>query len=196
MANLKEVAEIAWRIIFPIPNDKTANTLEEFEAQARIQYSSSMWLYRAEMLLLDGFFFMPSFLLTETELEVVDKTIDVSKLDALTSLPNDLWVQNVGGLNCECNYVKTTLSLSQLLCDDDSMSDSDHLYYIVGKKIKFIKEPHKNILPITYANMGTSLDIRNIEVSDYIASKVMDKLLQLYGKRMPADDTNNQNVNS
>lgn len=196
MANLLEVANLAFNTVFPIPNEKTANSLEEFIAQAKIQYASSMWIYRQEQIATDGYFQMPSDLLTEIELDVNEKEIDLSKLEYLAALPNDLWLQNVGGINCECKYVKTTYNLAQLLCDDDSMNDSDHLFYILGKKIKFLKEPHKSKLPITYANTGTRLNEREIEVNDYVAEKVGTKLLQIYGKRMPVDDTNNQTPNT
>lgn len=195
MANLLEISELTFRSIFPVPNEKTAITKEEFIATAKTEYAAAMWIYRQEQIATDGFFQMPSDLLSEAELDVVDNAIDISKLNYLSALPNDLWLQNLGGENCGCKYVKTTLNLSQLLCDDDSLSESDHLFYIVGKKIKFKKEPHAKKLSIIYANTGTDLDERRIEVNEYVASKVRTKLLQLYGAKIPTDVTNNNNPN-
>lgn len=195
MANLLSIAELAFNQVYPLPRDKTTIDLEEFIETARNEYAAAMWIYRQEQIGTDGQFQIPSDLLTETELDVVDKTIDLSKLDYLSALPNDLWLQNIGGLNCECKYIKTNINLAQILCDDDSQDDSSHLYYIVGKKIKFLKEPHKKTLSITYANTGTNLDERSIEVNEYVAAKVRMKLMQLYGQRVPTDDTNNQNPN-
>lgn len=193
MANLLEIAELAYNIIYPIPRDKNAINLEEFISTAKNEYAASMWIYRQEQIATDGAFQMPSDLLTETELDVVNNEINLSGLDYLSALPGDLWLQDLGGLNCGCKYVKTTLNLVKILCKDNSMDDSTHLYYIVGKKIKFVKPPHKTPLQITYANTGLKLDEREIEVNEYVASKVSDKLLQRYGKRLPVDTTNNQN---
>lgn len=194
MANLLSIANLTWLSLFPEPRDKTATTLEEMIASAKVEYAASMWLYRQQMLQLDGFFQMPSDLLTESDpLPVVNDSVDVSKLKYLGSLPGDLWLQNIGGLGCECEYVKSTINLSQLLCDDDSLPESKKTFYIVGKKIKFPKGTHAKELVIIYANTGTSLDENTIEVNEYVASKVREKLIALYGKRMPVDDTNNNN---
>lgn len=193
MANLFEVCELAYNNVFPIPRDKTAITLAEFIASGRVEYAAAMWLYRQEQIQTDGSFQMPSELLTNTELAVENNELDLSGLKYLSALPNDLWLQNLGGINCECQYVKTNLNLAQILCDDDSAGDNVHYYYIEGKKIKFLKPPHKTKLPITYANMGTSVDERRIEVNEYVASKVRTKLEQLYGKRAQNVDTTNNN---
>lgn len=193
MANLLALSELAYNQIFPLPREKTSITLVEFIESAKIEFAASMWIYRQEMIASDGQFQMPSDLLTESEpLPVVDNSIDVSGLKYLSALPGDLWLQNIGGLNCECEYVKSTLNLSQILCDDDSLGDK-RPFYIVGKKLKFPKGAHTEKLVITYANTGTGLDPRVIEVNEYIASKVREKLLALYGKRMPVDTTNNNN---
>lgn len=194
MANLLEIAELAYNQIFPIPRSKTAIALQEFIATAKYEYAAAMWIYRQEQIATDGSFQMPSDLLTESEpLDVVNNQIDVSKLKYLSSLPGDLWLQNLGGLECECRYVKTTINLAQIFRGDDSMDNNDYPFYVVGKKIKLPKGSHKNKLPIIYANMGTGLNPRLVEVNEYVASKVREKLMQLYGKRLPVDITNNNN---
>lgn len=194
MANLLSVAELTWRSIYPEPRERTAITLEEFVATAKMEYATAMWLYRQEQIALEGWFDFTSGLLTEAEIEVVEGVADISSLKFLSVLPGEIWLQNVGGA-CECRYIKTTMNLHQLLCDDDSLSETDYLYYVQGKKIKFPKGTHKKTLPIVYANTGIDLDAEGIEVDDYVASKVRTKLLQLYGGRVPEDVTNNQNPN-
>jgi hypothetical protein len=196
MANLKAIAELAYRALFPEPREKTAITLEEFIATARTEYAASMWIYRMEQIAAEGWFDMNSGLLSEVEKEVVNNKIDISDLNYLNGLPGDLWLQNIGGLQCECNYIKTTINLSQLLCEDDSGSDSDHPYYVQGKSIVFPKGTHSKKLTIIYANTGGDLDEDVIEVDDYVASKVRIKLMQLYGGKMPVDETNNQSSNT
>lgn len=196
MANLLEISELAYSQIFPIPRDKSAINIAEFITTAKHEYAAAMWIYRHEQISNDGMFQMPSDLLSEVELDVVNNEIDISKLNYLSALPNDLWLQNLGGLGCECTYIKTTLNLAQILCNDDSADDSAHKFYVIGKKIKFLKKPHKSKLPIIYANTGTDLNEREIEVNDYVASKVRIKLGQLYGKRNPSDETNNQSTNT
>lgn len=195
MANLLEIAELAYNQIFPLPRDKNAIALEEFIATAKIEYAAAMWIYRQEQISNDGSFEMPSDLLTESEpLDVVNNEIDISSLNYLSSLPNDLWLQNIGGLGCECTYIKTTIRLSQILCEDDSIPESSKPYLIVGKKIKFPKGTHAKSVAIIYANNGTGIDPRVIECNEYVGSKVREKLMGLYGKKLPADTTNNQNV--
>jgi hypothetical protein len=194
MANLLAIADLAWRSIYPNPREKTAITKEEFIATAKNEYAAAMWLFRLEQIATEGWFDMGSGLLTETEdLEVVDNKIDISKLKYLSVLPGDLWLQNVGGLNCECQYVKTTLNLTQLLCDDDL---GIRTVRVQGKFLVFDKGTHEKKLKIIYANTGLDLDAEYIEVDDYVASKVRMKLLQLYGNKQPVDETNNQSTNT
>lgn len=192
MANLNEVAELACRSIFPNP---TSAQLVVFQRTALYEYSAAVWIYSKEMELIEGFFNLPSELLTEKEMEVKNNEIDLSELNYLNALSNDHWLMDVGGLNCDCRYVKSTLNQEKKLCDDDSIGDAK-TYYVVGKKIKFPKGTHKNKIWITYANTGDGLDAAHVEVNDYIASKVREKLHQLYGNRYPEDKTINNSTNN
>lgn len=195
MASLLTIAELEWRNLFPIGREKTGITKEEFIATAKVEYSAAMWIYRQEQINTDGFFDMPTDLLTEVELPVENDAIDIKDLKYLSALPGDLWLQNVGGMNCECKYLKTTINLVQLLCDDDSMDENTRTVRVQGKKLIFDKGVHKNTLTIIYANTGEGLDPSRIEVNDYVASKVRMKLKQLYSDKKEADVTNDQNVN-
>lgn len=197
MANLLSIAELFWRSMNPQARSKTGVTREEVISTAKNEYAAAMWIYRQEQIASDGSFDMPSDLLTESPpMEVKNDEIDISSLKYLSALPGNLWLQNVGGLNCDCRYVKSTLNLSQILCDDDSLPENHLPYYVLGKKIKFPKGTHKKELPIVYANTGTGLDPDVIEVNEYVASKVRLKLMQLYGQEKQVDDTNNQTPNN
>lgn len=195
MASLNEIAQLCYDIIFPLPRGKNSIDIEDFKATSKVQYAAAMWIYRQELLNTDGQFQMPSDLLSESDpLPVVDDSVDVSGLNYLSALPNDLWLQNIGGLGCDCKYVKSTLNLSQVLCGDDSLGN-EKPYYIIGKKIKFPEGADAKTLVITYANMGNSID-DDVEVNEYIGAKVQEKLLAIYGKKLPADETNNNAVDS
>jgi hypothetical protein len=195
MASLNEISQLCYDQIFPLPRGKNAIDIEEFKANARLEYANSMWIYRMEILSAEGQFQMPSDLLTESDpLPVVNNEIDISELKYLSALPNDLWLQNIGGHNCECNYIKTNINLNQILCDDDSIGN-DKIYYIVGKKIKFPRGTHSKNISIIYANNGSDID-DDIEVNEYVGAKVRDKLLSIYGKSLPVDETNNNSINN
>lgn len=194
MANLFETAELAFRQIFPNPGDETGITREEFMSTAREIYSRSMWLQMKLDKREEGLWNVPSNLLTETKLEVVDDEIDLSKLKILRSLPNDLWLQNVGGLTCKCTYIGSNINLTQLLCDDEFQDDS-YTYVIVGKKIKFPKGTHDSHISIIYANNGSEVDEKRVEIDDAIAATVRDQLINLYLRKGMEDVTNNTNSN-
>lgn len=193
MASLNELVQTVYDIVNPLPRAKNSIDIEDYKSAARLEYAAAMWIYRQEQRNLDGQFQMPSDLLTDTELNVVNDEADISGLKFLSALPDDLWIQNLGGINCECKYVKTNINLAQVLCDDESLG-SDRRYYVSGKKIKFPDGTHANKIPITYANNGNDVD-DDVEVNEYIGSKVRDKLLAVYGKKLPVDVTNNSNPN-
>ncbi len=194
MASLNEISQLVYDQVFPLPRGKNSIDIEDFKAAARIEYAAAMWIYRQEQISSDGYFQMPSDLLTEIELPVNNNEIDLSELQYLSALPNDLWLQNLGGVNCDCKYLKTTFNLAQILCDDDSADSGTHYYYIIGKKIKFIKKPHANKLPLTYANNGDGVS-DDVEVNEYVGVKVKDKLIAIYGRKLPVDITQDQNPN-
>lgn len=193
MANLLSIAEETWRQLFPDPTPQTKVKREEMIATAKNEYAYQLWLKLMVDKREDGYIEAPSYLLTEKELDIEDDTMDLSSLKIMRGLPWEIWLQNVGGMNCECKYVKSTVNLSQVLCDDDSLGDSDKTYYVLGKKIKFPRGVHKDKLSIIYANGGENID-GEIEVENTIGGIVRRTLLEIYAGRIgPADKTQNNN---
>lgn len=196
MSNLKEVADLSWSQIFPQGSDETPIQKEEFIRTAYANFAYFTWVAYLNEKNQEGYADVPSYLLSEIEKEVVNNEMDISDIDYFKSLPQEVWLQRIGEEGCRCKYIKSTVNLNQLLCDDDGADDAAKTYYVVGKKIKFPKGVHKTPLSITYANMGEDAD-GNIEVSEEIASLIRDKLNSIYlGKVAPSDVTNNTNPDS
>ena len=193
MANLLETSNLAWLQLYPNPSDETAVSREEFIATAKTEFAYQQLLMVWKEKNDEGYFEIPSYLSSEIELPVTNNEMDISGLKILRSLPQEIWLQNIGGITCKCKYVKSTVNLSQLLCDDDSLDDAARPYYVIGKKIKFPKGVHKTPLPIIYANNGIDIDGR-IEIDDAIAGIVRTRLVEIYGGKTGIEDkTNNTN---
>lgn len=195
MASLKETAELAWRQLNPNPGDETSLEVEEFIATAKSEYAWQMQLEYWNQKQREGEAVMPSHLLTEVELPVKDNKMDISKLNIFRNFFADIWLVNVGGIGCDCLYIKSDPNMSQLLCGDDSKPDEARTYYPLGKAIVFPNGVHKNPLPIIYANRGDELD-DDIEIDDGIAAIVRTRLIDIYGGKTGQEDvTNNTNSN-
>lgn len=195
MATLQETCELAWRQCFPNPSDETSITKEEFIATGRREFAYQSLLFAWKEKSDEGYFDVPSYLSTEVELPVVNDEIDISSLKILRSLPQEIWVQNIGGLGCHCKYIKSTVNMTALLCEDDSRDDAAKTYYFLGKKIRFPQGVHKTPLTIIYANSGDGVD-GTTEIDDAIAGIIRTRLLDIYlGKTPPEDTTNNSNAN-
>lgn len=190
MANLLEIAEVSWKQLFPNPTDENAISKEEFIATAKTEYATQMWIQAKNEKNSEGYFNIPSYLLTEAELEVKNNEMDISSLKILRGLPEEMWLQNIGGIVCDCSYVKSNINLAQLMCDDDSLGDNFRTYYVVGNKIKFPKGTHSTKLPIIYANNGERVD-NNIEIDDAIGGIVRRMLIEIYGGKIGKEDTSN-----
>ena len=193
MATLQSTADQAWRQCYPNPSDETAVSKEEFIATAKSEWAYQTLMMAYNEMQRDGYFEPPSYLLSETELTIENNEADISKLKTFKSLPQDVLLVKIGwvDLSCDCNYIKSTANLSQLLCDDDSLDDAAKTYYVLGKKIKFPKGTHSKNLVLTYANMGEKIG-EKIEVDDAIAALIRTRLLEIYlGKIAPQDTTNN-----
>lgn len=190
MANLKSVAEQAWNQLFPRPGDEEAVDREDFVATAKSEYFFQIWRKIKEDKVVYGYCDIPSYLLSEKEVEVKDGVMDISELKIMRSIDEELWLQNIGGIACECQYVKSTLNQSKLLCDDDSLPDDAKTYYPQGKKIIFPKGVHKSPLSITYANQGEEVDDM-IEIDDAIAGIIRRELINIYGGKIGQEDKQN-----
>jgi hypothetical protein len=192
MADLKSIAELAWRQLYPNPSDETKISKEEFLATAKTEYAYQLWKLSKEEKREEGEFQMPSYLITESDpLPVVENAIDVSGLKILRGL--DTWLQNVGGLNCDCRYVKTTINHAQIFCGDDSMGDDVRTFLEVGNRIVFPQGTHEKEIRIMYANNGEEVDDK-ILIDDTIGGVVRNRLIEIYGGKVGAEDkTNNSN---
>jgi hypothetical protein len=194
--SLQSVAELAWRQLFPNPKDETAITKEEFIETARSEYAYQMWKLAKEEKSSEGVFNIPSQLLSEADVQVIDNRADISDLEILRSLPDDMWIQNVGGLDCECMYVRTNVNHNQLMCDDDSIGDNSRTFLMIGNIILFPKGVHKNPIRLIYANNGIDIDDSSVAVDDAIGGIIRTKLIEIYGGKIGKEDvTNNTNDN-
>lgn len=193
---LFSIAEVAYRQVFQNPGDETPITLQEFIETAKGEYAFQMLLWYWNEKQREGEAVIPSHLLTEKEMEVKNDAIDISSLNIFRNLPNDLWLQKIGDFDCKCQYMKSDVNLTQLLCDDDSAGDDVRPFLVVGKKIKFPKGTHASKLMVLYANSGDEID-GDIEVEDSIGGIVRTRLVEIYlGKSNPEDTTNNTNPNN
>lgn len=193
---LKEIAELAHKQLQPTSVSGSVISLAEFERTAKAEYSYQSLLLAWKQKKDEGYFEVPSYLLTEKELDVVNDEIDISSLEYFTSLPMEVWLQDIGGVRCSCKYVKSTLNNTKLLCDDDSLDDDTRTYYVQGNKIKFPKGAHAKKLPIIYANKGEGVN-GGIEIDDAIGALIRQRLVEIYGGKIaPKDETNNENPNN
>lgn len=190
MANLNSIAELFWRKMFPNPTDETSISLQEVIESAKLEYSYQYLLWYWKERGTDGVFNMPAELATEEEFDVVNNEIDISGLDIMSRLPADQWLANIGGLTCDCKYIKSNINQTQLLCDDDSLPDTYKTYLIIGKKIKFPKGTHANKLTIIYANSGRDID-GVIEVANELGALVTRGLNEIYLGKVNSEDKNN-----
>lgn len=193
MANLNSIAELFWRQMYPNPTDEVSISLEEIIETAKGEYSYQYLLLYWKEKREEGSFNMPANLATEKEFDVINNEIDISALEIMSRLPYDQWLVNIGGLTCECKYIKSNINQAQLLCNDDSMPDDYKPYLIIGNRIKFPKGTHANKITMIYANNGLGTD-GNVEIADELAALVRRGLVEIYlGKINKEDKTNNSN---
>lgn len=196
MANLLEIANLSWETIYPLGTDEVAISRESFISSAKLEYAYQFLLWFWKEKREEGMFNMPANLLRESEpIKVIDNEIDISELDIMSRLPNDLWLSKIGKLTDECTYVKSNVNQSQLLKNDDSLPDIYKPYVLLGNKIIFPQGTFSNEITLIYAGSGQDLD-DNIEVDDAIGAIVRTRLQEIYGRPMPIDKTNNTNPNN
>ena len=164
--------------------------MDEFIVTAKGEYAYQMLLLYWKEKREEGFFNIPSNLLSTTKLDVVNNKADISELGIFRGFPSDIWLQNVGGLGCSCKYVKTDVNKAQLLCEDDSLPDEARTFLPLANEILFPKGVHENPITIIYANMGENVD-GDIEIDDAIAAIVRTRLNEIYLGKIPKEDVTN-----
>lgn len=196
MVSLQTLGEVVHRQIMGNNSDEVRITLEEVIEAAKIQYGTEVWT-QAYLFYRDwGYYEIDTVILREVEKEVKNNEIDLTDLSIMRSIPFEMWIQSVGGVSCECQYIKSTLSLSKILCNEDSLGH-DRTWYVVGNKIKFPQGTKEKKLPIIYANDGSDLDTDETFIPDAIAGMVRQKLLEQYlGRIPPTDMSNNSSPNN
>ena len=192
MASLLEIAEIVWLQIGG-GTDESSTELETVAASARLEYAWQMlqmaWRDKRE----NGEYIVPAYLSREKELKIVANEADISDLNILRAIPQEMWLQQISGLD-GCIYTKTTINMAQLMDGDDALGADAKTYMIIGNKIKFPKGTHADKLNLIYANDGSDLDADDVNVDDAIGALVKERLLASYlGKIVPEDKTNNSN---
>lgn len=194
MSNLKEIAQVSYDQVYPNASIQTSIKVEHFIVAAKARYAWELFRISKEERRSEGEWEIPSTLWRESDIEVKDDKADISLLNIFRSFEGDVWIGNIGGINCECNYLKKSVNLAQILCDDEYNGNA-RPYYVVGKSIKFPAGVHSPTLPMIYASDGTDLD-DDIEIDDMIGDLIGNYLVQRFSNRMPEDRTANSNSNN
>ena len=192
MASLNEIGNLIWLQISPVGTDESAISKEEIITSCKVQYALAMWTMARNTKNQDGEWEVPSNILAQSEpLPVINNEIDISGLSILRGLPNEMWLQKIGSLTCECDYIKTTINKAQIFCDvEDGLSDLTKTYYVIGKKIYFPKGVHADKLPILYAKDGEDIE-GEFEVDDVVGAIIQQQVLAMYLGRIGQEDKNN-----
>lgn len=195
MGSLQSYAELAWRQVYPNPNDETNITLIEFIETAKGEYAYGVWEQNRLENYQMGENNIPPTLLTNIEIIVKDKIADISHVKAMRSLPNNTWIQQIGEFECDgCKYLIMDLNKYKLLCDDDSRNDLEKIVVPLGKSLRFPNGTFEKDgkVQMIFANLGTEVD-EVLEIDDALGSLVRRKLVDIYSKKAPEDKTNNSN---
>ena len=193
---LNEIAELVYKQLQPTSGGTPTIHLEEFKSSARAEFAYQSLLMAWREKKEEGYFTIPSYLLKTVTKQVKDNLIDISDLDYFKSLPNEVWLQDLGNGKCGCRFVKSTVNHNKLLCEDDSLDDNAVTFVLIGNIIVFDRKLPVKELTITYADKGENVN-GELEVDDAIGAIVRERLISLYmGKIAPNDETNNSNSNN
>jgi len=194
MTNLLEICQGAYDQVYPNATVQTPIKVEHLVVAAKSKYAYEMWRLSKELKRSEGEWEIPSSLWRQGEIEVKDSVADISGLSVFRTSDGETWISNIGGINCECSYMKQTPNLAQILCDDDYLGNG-RPYVIIGDKISFPKGSHKSTLPIIYASNGEDLN-DEIPIDDTTAELVSIYLVQRFSNKLPTDETANDNSNN
>lgn len=192
MAELLSIAQVVYDQVYPNASIQTSVKVEHFIEVAKDRYAYELWLQMKIDQQTEGDWEIPSSLWREVTLPIENDEADLSSLKIFRSFRGDAWLK-VNAFDCECEYMRQSLNLSRILCDDEYLGNAKP-YVVVGTKIKFPKGTHATELPIVYASNGSGLDDR-IQVDDAIGALVGDYLWKRFTGRLPEDKTENSNTN-
>jgi len=193
MASLKEIAAIAYDQVYPNADQNAAIQVEHFIQTALTRYAFELFLTSKELKRVDGEWEIPDVLLREATLNIENNEADLSGLKIFTSFDGGKWISMVGDFGCDCGYIKHSVNLANILCNDE-YDGNKKTYVPIGRKLKFPKGVHGNTVPIIYASSGEDVD-GDIEVDDAIGDRVGEYLWKRFSGRIPEDRTQNSNTN-
>jgi hypothetical protein len=191
--NLKSICQVNYDAIFPNATAQTSVKVEHLIEEAKSRYALELFIQSKEGKRNDGEWEVPSVLWREAYLDVVENVADISGLNIFRSFEGDTWVGNVGGIGSDCQYVRHSVNLSNIL-DDDYLGNAKP-YLPVGKAIKFPKGAHGAKVSIVYASNGEDID-DEIQIDDAIGALVSDYIYKKFSGKFPEDRTANSNSNN
>jgi hypothetical protein len=197
LPTLQSITQTVYDQIYPNPSDETPIDFEIFLEVARSHYAYRVWELNRSEVNSSGENNIPSSLLSEAELIVVNKEANISHLRALTSLPNNTWIQSIGGFECgECKYISMDVNKYKLLCDDISRKIGDKAIIPLSNKILFPEGTFGDDekVSIIYANMGENVEGETL-INDALGAMVRTALLKEFSPKFVEDKTNDSNSN-
>lgn len=192
--NLKSICQVAYDTIYPNAGATTSVKVEHFIEVGLVRYAFEMWLVSKELKRSEGEWDIPETLFREAELTVDDNNhADISSLKIFSSPEGRYWIGRLGDFDCDCGYIRHTVNMANMLCDDE-YDGNKKTYIVFGKKIRFPKGVHTKTIPIIYASNGNDVD-DEIEIDDAIAGRVEEYLWKRFTGKLPEDRTLNSNSN-
>lgn len=194
MADLKSIAQVNYDIIYPNATAQNAVKVEHFIEEAKSRYAWELFRISHEMKRAEGEWDIPSAILREANLTVVDNAADISSLNIFRSFEGDTWIQSIGGLESDCAYIRQTINISRMLLDDEYLGNSKP-YTVVGNSIKFPRGANGKTIPIIYASNGSDLE-DEILVDDAIGALISEYIYKKFSGKLPADRSADSNENT
>lgn len=194
MSDLLSICQVSYDEVYPNATAQTAIKVEHFIEAGKSKYAFELWRISKEEKRSEGEWDIPSMLLRESEIEVIENTADISNLKIFRSLQGDTWIQSLGGFDSDCTYIRQTINVSRMLLDDEYLGNSKP-YTVIGDSIKFPKGTHSKKIPIIYASNGQDLEDK-VLIDDAIGEIVGIYLVQRFSNKLPADRSADSNENS
>lgn len=194
MSNLLSIAQLNYDIVYPNATAQTSIKVEHFIEEAKSRYAWEMFRISHETKRSEGEWEIPSALLRNGTIEVINNEADVSSLKIFRSFEGDTWIQALGGFDSDCTYIRQSVNISRMLLDDEYLGNSKP-YTVIGNSIKFPKGAHNKSIPIIYASNGEDLQ-GDIEVDDAIGALVSEYIYKKFSGRLPEDRSADSNTNN